>query len=84
VTVDWAPLTHRAAMFLWRGAVMFVILGYVLSVMVMRVGEISFVAPFRYTSLIWSLILGYLVFAELARRADPAGRRRSWSEAGSS
>jgi S-adenosylmethionine uptake transporter len=30
----------------------------------MRVGEISFVAPFRYTSLIWALILGWVVFGD--------------------
>lgn len=60
---DWAPVTPAAG-FLLAGAVVFVILGYVLSVIVMRTGEIGFVAPFRYTSLVWSLILGYLVFAE--------------------
>ena len=31
----------------------------------MRVGEVSFVAPFRYTSLLVALILGVLVFGEL-------------------
>jgi S-adenosylmethionine uptake transporter len=30
----------------------------------MRVGEISFIAPFRYTGLIWALVLGWLVFDE--------------------
>jgi len=30
----------------------------------MRTGEIGFVAPFRYTSLVWSLILGFLAFGE--------------------
>ena len=38
--------------------------GYLFSIMVMRVGEISFVAPFRYTSLIWALILGWVVFGD--------------------
>ena len=28
------------------------------------VDEISFVAPFRYTSLIWALILGWVVFGD--------------------
>ena len=59
----WAPLTGTAALLL-AGAAGFVILGYILSVTVMRTGEIGFVAPFRYTSLVWSLILGFLVFAE--------------------
>ena len=30
--------------------------------MAMRVGDIGFVAPFRYTSLIWALVLGWSVF----------------------
>lgn len=38
--------------------------GYVFSVVVMRVGEISFVSPFRYTSLIWAMVLGWFVFGE--------------------
>jgi S-adenosylmethionine uptake transporter len=32
--------------------------------MVMRVGDVSFVAPFRYTGLIWALIIGVLVFGD--------------------
>ncbi|MDX1822913.1 MAG: DMT family transporter [Paracoccaceae bacterium] len=63
MTVDWVPLTaHRAGMTF--GAGVMVVFGYVFSVMVMRVGEISFVAPFRYTGLIWALLLGWLVFGD--------------------
>lgn len=36
--------------------------GYVSSVATMRVGEMTFVAPFRYTSLISAIILGVIVF----------------------
>ena len=46
------------------GAVGFVILGYLFSIRTMRTGEIAFVAPFRYTSLLFSLIAGILVFGE--------------------
>lgn len=46
-------------------ATLFVIGGYVFSVATMRVGEISFIAPFRYTSLIVALVLGYVFFGEL-------------------
>lgn len=42
----------------------FVIVGYMFVVMVMRVGEIGFVAPFRYTALIWAILLGWLVFGQ--------------------
>ena len=38
--------------------------GYYFSVCVMRIGEISFIAPFRYTGLIWALVLGWLVFGD--------------------
>ena len=42
----------------------FIIGGYVFSVMVMRVGEISFVAPFRYSSLLIALVMGLIIFDE--------------------
>lgn len=47
------------------GAGLFLIAGYISSVTAMRWGEISLVAPFRYTSLLWAIFLGWLVFAEL-------------------
>jgi S-adenosylmethionine uptake transporter len=43
---------------------LFIFAGYCSSVMVMRVGELSAVTPFRYTSLLWALLLGWLVFDE--------------------
>ncbi|QRN78673.1 MAG: DMT family transporter, partial [Nocardiopsis sp. BM-2018] len=46
------------------GAVVFIIGGYLLSIMAVRVGELSVVSPFRYTGLIWALMLGLLVFGE--------------------
>lgn len=49
---------------LMMGAVAFVSVAYLLSVMVMRVGDISFVALFRYSGLLWALALGLLVFGE--------------------
>jgi drug/metabolite transporter (DMT)-like permease len=39
--------------------------GYMFSIMVMRVGDIGFVAPFRYTALLWALVLGWLSFGTL-------------------
>ena len=38
--------------------------GYQAVIMSMRTGEISFVAPFRYTSLIWALAIGIVFFGE--------------------
>ena len=46
------------------GAAVFVIAGYLLGVLVMRRGEIGFISPFRYTSLVWALVLGWLVFGD--------------------
>ena len=57
----WVPVSATAAAQL-GGAIAFVILGYVCSVMAMRVGDVGFVAPFRYTSLVWALALGLAVF----------------------
>ncbi len=63
VSQGWAPVDGRAALLIGGAAVM-IIGGYLCSIMVMRVGEISFVAPFRYTSLLWALLLGWLVFGD--------------------
>lgn len=40
------------------------LVGYQFIIMSMREGEISFIAPFRYTSFIWALLLGMAVFGE--------------------
>lgn len=42
----------------------FLSMGYITGVSAMRVGEISYVAPFRYTSLLVAIIAGLLVFGE--------------------
>ena len=53
-----------AAMANLGAAALCLMVGYIASVSAMRSGDIGFVAPFRYTSLIVALILGYLVFDE--------------------
>lgn len=59
----WVPVTMRDAMLL-GGASLFIIGGYYFSVSVMRVGDTGFVAPFRYTGLLWALLLGLVVFGD--------------------
>lgn len=59
----WVALSAKAGLQM-GGAVVFVIGGYLFSVMTMRVGDIGFVSPFRYTSLLWALFLGFVVFGE--------------------
>ena len=40
-----------------------------------RLAEASLVAPFDYTSMLWALVLGYLVFSELPGWLVFVGRR---------
>ncbi len=46
------------------GAAAFLIVGYLTVVMTMRVGDISIVAPFRYTSLVAAILLGWAFFGQ--------------------
>jgi drug/metabolite transporter (DMT)-like permease len=39
--------------------------GYLLQVMTMRQGALSFVAPFRYIGLVWAILLGAMIFGEM-------------------
>jgi len=46
------------------GAAIFLVGGYLTVVMSMRVGDIAVVAPFRYTSLVAAILLGWAVFGQ--------------------
>ena len=62
-TEGWVPMTPR----LWAlilAATGCIICGYSFSVLVMRAGEASLTAPFRYSGLVFALILGWLVFGD--------------------
>lgn len=63
-TMDWKPVETTGLFYIFTAASI-VVFAYLFSVMTMRVGEISFVSPFRYTVLIWAIILGYVVFGEV-------------------
>ncbi|MCF7698155.1 DMT family transporter [Loktanella sp. M215] len=63
IWVDWQPMSGQEV-FRLGGATVFVVFGYIFSVAAMRVGEIGFVAPFRYASLLTALVLGMIVFKE--------------------
>jgi drug/metabolite transporter (DMT)-like permease len=43
----------------------FLIVGYLCAIKVMRVGDLTTVAPFRYTSLLFAIILGWALFGTL-------------------
>lgn len=62
-TRPWVEVDAQTAWYL-AGSMGAIIFGYIFSVVAMRVGEIGFVAPFRYTSLVVALILGWLVFGD--------------------
>ncbi len=47
------------------GAGIFLIVGYLCAVTAMRSGDIGVVAPFRYTSLLWAILLGWISFGTL-------------------
>lgn len=63
IDTDWVPMTGVDWVMISASSLC-VMAAYLLSVMVMRVGEVSFIAPFRYTSLLVALILGYAVFGD--------------------
>jgi len=59
----WQVPTRRALWLIPLAAVC-VVTGYLGIIKAMRVGEIWFVAPFRYTMLIWALVLGWVMFGD--------------------
>jgi len=60
----WTPPSSRSIGLLALAAVLLLI-GYQCVIMALRVGDISAVAPFRYSALLWALLLGYLVFGDV-------------------
>lgn len=61
--IEWAPVTPQLGGMVFAAA-LFIIGGYFFSVQVMRAGDVSFIAPFRYTGLIWALLLGWTFFGD--------------------
>ena len=59
----WTPPSGRALALLALAAVLLLI-GYQCIIMALRTGDISAVAPFRYSALLWAMLLGYLVFGD--------------------
>lgn len=61
--VGWVDLTTGQGLRI-LGAGSFLIVGYLCAVTSMRWGDIGVVAPFRYTSLLWAIVLGLVVFGQ--------------------
>ena len=64
LTQDWVPVSANAAALI-GGSSLSVLAGYYFSIQVMRTGDVSFVAPFRYAGLVVAMIMGFFVFAEV-------------------
>ncbi|TIO79190.1 MAG: DMT family transporter [Mesorhizobium sp.] len=60
----WTPMSAGATALLALAAVL-VLIGYQFIIMAMRSGDISFIAPFRYTALLWSILLGLVIFGDV-------------------
>jgi drug/metabolite transporter (DMT)-like permease len=60
---EWHPVAplHLAALAAAAGCLLF---GVLFGVLTMRLGEIGFVQPFRYTLLVWATLLGIVMFDE--------------------
>ncbi|MEL6584171.1 MAG: DMT family transporter [Pseudomonadota bacterium] len=68
----WEPLEASEWFFLLAAAVS-IIGGYVFSVLAMQTGDVAFVAPFRYTVMVWALLLGLILFQEVPDRLTFVG-----------
>ncbi|GAA6161621.1 DMT family transporter [Ruegeria sp. HU-ET01832] len=71
-TTGWQPVPFDAGVMIACAAV-FVLIGYLCSVMVMREGDVGFIAPFRYSSLLWAQALGWVVFGDWPDAVTMAG-----------
>lgn len=59
----WTPMQPSMVLYLALAAVL-VLIGYQFIIMAMRVGDISFIAPFRYTALLWAIALSIVIFGD--------------------
>lgn len=64
LTQEWVAVTLPVAAWI-SGSAVVISGGYFLSIQVMRTGDVSFIAPFRYTGLIAAMIVGFMVFDEV-------------------
>jgi drug/metabolite transporter (DMT)-like permease len=60
----WQPVSWTSILHLLMASVL-VLVGYQSVITAMRTGDVSFIAPFRYTSLVFSGLLGFIFFAEV-------------------
>ncbi|MEO3387414.1 DMT family transporter [Mesorhizobium sp. CAU 1741] len=68
----WTPMTNGNIGLLALASVLLIV-GYQFIIMSMRVGDISFIAPFRYTALLWAIVLGFVLFGDIPDTAMIVG-----------
>jgi len=61
---DWVSMSLLQLATLSLASV-FLFVGYQCIVLSMRTGDVAYVVPYRYTSLLWSIMLGFLFFDEV-------------------
>jgi len=61
---NWQPVSGVQMVTLCTAA-FFLFFGYQFIVLAMRTGEVAYVVPYRYTSLLWAVIFGYFIFNEV-------------------
>ena len=59
----WQPLQAWHLLLLF-GAGLAITTSYLLAIIIMRTGEVSFVSPFRYSGIIWAILAGIFIFDE--------------------
>lgn len=64
VTEQWEPFSLRDV-FAMAASTVFLLIGFLSAVSAMRIGEIAAVTPFRYSSLLFALLIGWLAFDEM-------------------
>lgn len=72
LTQTWTPVDSISLALLF-GASLFLSMAYYLLIVAMRSGEMSLVAPFRYSGLLFALLLGYVVWDDVPNVLGWAG-----------
>lgn len=68
----WQPVSARQIGLLALASC-FIFVGYYFAVASMRTGQVSVVAPFRYTIMIWAILLGWWVWGDIPDLITLAG-----------
>ncbi len=71
-TAQWKQVTGDTVILL-IGAAFFIMMVHITLIRAMRVGEVAFVTPFRYTVMVWAIAMGYLIFDEVPDHATLIG-----------